>query len=638
MIMIRLTEPVSVDRLLVALQRRLPQHSAAQLLQFVRMAQIDAREAYELARFLDRHEDALTRPRSAVPAAFPPLAHVLSVSAGAVVAKPTCSGCGRATFFLPHGTPEGRWCSSCAARQRPCARCGSVGAARKVTAQGHFCSACLRRSRLEPCSICGKVCRVSARWPRGAVGDCCRLKVIQARTPCSACGRVLPLIGRDANGALRCGPCVGSPLDFACRCCGRTGDNHGATSCRRCALAARTTVLLTSPDGTVAEQWQLLQEHLATTTTPATVLNWIATAPAARILRELVLRGTPVTHTMLDALSPSSSVHYLRDLLVRSSTLPNRDGEYLHRIEPWLRELLADAPPHHTLLLAPFARWYLLPKARRSARRRGVGESAATTIPSSVLAASRLLTWLDTLHISLSGLTQSHVDEWLDTGRGHYRYVYPFIAWASKHQLIEGDIRVPVPQYPQKLRHLSTGERTAQLRRCLDDNEMPLHLRVAATFTILFGFPITATVRLRRNDILTDHDTTFLRVGSHQLALPPRLATLVHELATQSPPTGSGLGLAVPMSTLLFPGRSSQRPLAPSDLYRQLAAHDISILPARNCARLALATELPAPVLAGLTGIEIATAVAWNARVGHDWTAFVAARVSSTATWRAQRA
>jgi hypothetical protein len=90
----------SVDRLLVALQRRLPQHSAGRLRQFVRMAQIGAREAGELAGFLDRHEDALTRSRSAVPAAFPSLAHVLSVSAGVIVAKPTCAGCGRATFFL----------------------------------------------------------------------------------------------------------------------------------------------------------------------------------------------------------------------------------------------------------------------------------------------------------------------------------------------------------------------------------------------------------------------------------------------------------------------------------------------------------------------------------------------------------
>ncbi|MGH3757781.1 hypothetical protein [Actinophytocola sp.] len=212
---------------------------------------------------------------------------------------------------------------------------------------------------------------------------------------------------------------------------------------------------------------------------------------------------------------------------------------------------------------------------------------------------------------------------------GPLPYLYPFIAWAAKHQLIDDDIRVPVPQYPPKLRHLSTEERTAQLRKCLDDNEMPLHLRVGATLTILFGFPITATVRLRRSDILTDRDATFLRVGSHQLALPSRLATLVHELAKQPPPAGSGLGLAVQSSTLLFPGRSPQRPLAPTDLYRQLAARDISVLPARNSARLALAAEMPAPMLAGLTGIEIVTAVAWNARVGHDWTAFVAARASS---------
>ena len=49
------------------------------------------------------------------------------------------------------------------------------------------------------------------------------------------------------------------------------------------------------------------------------------------------------------------------------------------------------------------------------------------------------------------------------------------------------------------------------------------------------------------------------------------------------------------------------------------------MLAARNNVRLALSAQLPAPVLARLSGIEVGTAVAWNERAGHDWAAFVAA-------------
>ncbi|WP_410677327.1 hypothetical protein [Amycolatopsis sp. cmx-4-68] len=159
------------------------------------------------------------------------------------------------------------------------------------------------------------------------------------------------------------------------------------------------TRLLTGPDGTIAAHWHPLQEHLKASTKPAAVLKWLRGAPAARLLRELVSRGQPVTHTLLDSVPPTSAVHYLRDLLVNAGVLSARDGEYLHRIAPWLQALLADAPPHHAPTLASFTRWYLRPKARRSAARRGVGDATPTTIPTKVLAASRLLDWLDTLHL-----------------------------------------------------------------------------------------------------------------------------------------------------------------------------------------------------------------------------------------------
>jgi hypothetical protein len=64
----------------------------------------------------------------------------------------------------------------------------------------------------------------------------------------------------------------------------------------------------------------------------------------------------------------------------------------------------------------------------------------------------------------------------------------------------------------------------------------------------------------------------------------------------------------------------------PTALCAQLRECGISVLSARNSARLALAAQLPGAVLASLTGIEPVTADAWNKRVGHDWTPYIAAK------------
>lgn len=46
----------------------------------------------------------------------------------------------------------------------------------------------------------------------------------------------------------------------------------------------------------------------------------------------------------------------------------------------------------------------------------------------------------------------------------------------------------------------------------------------------------------------------------------------------------------------------------------------------RNSALLALASELPGPVLAEAVGMHIATAVRWSSLAARDWSCFLAAR------------
>ena len=76
----------------------------------------------------------------------------------------------------------------------------------------------------------------------------------------------------------------------------------------------------------------------------------------------------------------------------------------------------------------------------------------------------------------------------------------------------------------------------------------------------------------------------------------------------------------------LFPGRIPGQPLDLHSLNNQLNRHGISARPARNGALAALASDLPAAVLADFLGIHVNTAVRWVNYVRQDWTAYLAAR------------
>ena len=79
-------------------------------------------------------------------------------------------------------------------------------------------------------------------------------------------------------------------------------------------------------------------------------------------------------------------------------------------------------------------------------------------------------------------------------------------------------------------------------------------------------------------------------------------------------------------SRWLFPGRIPGQPLDLHSLNNQLNGHGINARPARNGALAALASDLPAAVLADFLGIHVNTAVRWVTYARQDWTAYLAAR------------
>ena len=123
--------------------------------------------------------------------------------------------------------------------------------------------------------------------------------------------------------------------------------------------------------------------------------------------------------------------------------------------------------------------------------------------------------------------------------------------------------------------------------------------------------------------MIEDSRATWLAIDGHRLMLPARLAQLVRQLCDQDEPrwTLGRLGTPVPW---LFPGQSPARPAV--DILFGVRLHRAHA--GRNSARLALAAELPASVLADLTGISVGTAERWSQWAKRDRAAYVGERTA----------
>ncbi|MFD9574555.1 hypothetical protein ACFWBI_32630 [Streptomyces sp. NPDC059982] len=116
-------------------------------------------------------------------------------------------------------------------------------------------------------------------------------------------------------------------------------------------------------------------------------------------------------------------------------------------------------------------------------------------------------------------------------------------------------------------------------------------------------------------------------LGRHPVLLPPRLAGLLQQLADEPHSVPRALfAQATPGPPLLFAGLVPGKPISTHAMTQKLNRHGISVRAARNSALAALATDLPSPILADLTGMHRHTAIRWVAYARRDWAEYPAAR------------
>ncbi|WP_245239986.1 DUF4158 domain-containing protein [Streptomyces erythrochromogenes] len=359
---------------------------------------------------------------------------------------------------------------------------------------------------------------MQANWPVGTLCHTCFQRRKRNPALCAQCGTLRTLVGRTQDGNI-CGPCSGTDIDFACRRCGYPGDIYADGSCSRCVAKDRVRDLLSDEDGAVHPQLQPLAEQLGAAQSPTAVIAWTRRSDSARMLAGLAAQHQEITHDLLDGLPQEWRTLYVRELLVAAGILPKRQENFA-RLRLWLKDTLADLPSHHARVIRPFAEWGVLRDARRRADKGRYTAGSASNDRTDIRTAIKFMTWLDDNSIALADLSQEVLDVWLTSHSAEVRGLAAFIRWAVARRLT-GKVTVPSKRYGLPSRFLHSEELNQQLRRCLNDDSLPLEARIIGSLTGLYALPTTRIVELTTDRFHRDGDDSYLTIDRNPVLLPP---------------------------------------------------------------------------------------------------------------------
>ena len=493
------------------------------------------------------------------------------------------------------------------------------------------CRTCQPRPHRQ-CADCGRKRRVRANWPLGPVCDACYARRKPNPRSCSRCHAAAVMVGlanpaggedRAANGEL-CGPCCGTDVTFACNRCGFPGDIYADGACTRCVVGDRVRDLLSHDKvGTVAPELQPLAVGLIALDPPVTVLRWLQKGVGARILAQLVSERAAITHASLDALPQGLATRHVREMLVSTGILPRRQ-ENLAGLELWLTSVVERLPTDQRRLIVPFAEWSVVRDARRRAARGRYTIRARTADRADISAAINFLTWLDTSQLKLAAIDQRDLDLWLTTHASMHRSIGSFIRWTTARHLT-GPLTVPTRRTGLPARFLGEQEHHQQLKRCLNDGQLPLEARIAGALIGLYAVPVTRLVELTTDRFDRDSSGAYLTVDRNPVLLPPKLGHLIEEQISRAVSVSALRQPNADDPRFLFPGLPRTRPLSAGHLQTLMRQHDLAVIAARNTAMIEAVADLPPIVISDLFGISPTTAYAWARYAQDGWADYLAA-------------
>jgi len=534
-----------------------------------------------------------------------------------------CGVCGEVDQITARATdthPD--TCRRCYRNIGECVVCGRTRAGGKYRGGPFHCVTCWPL-RPRYCHYCDKDGIACATWPLGTVCRDCYQRRVRKPAACATCLRTAVMVGHDAAGQDICAACSGADLDFTCKSCGTEGLNYTAGKCMRCASTELVINLLSDDSGRVVPQLQPLADALATANT-GSILTWLRAGKSARLLASLVAEQRPITHESLDELSQDGANHYIRQLLVTAGILPAR-AEYFAQLQLWANRKIADLPPAHARIIRPYAEWRVIRDARSRVTRRRYTVGSGASDRQKIATAVTFLAWIDEQQLTLDSITQLQLDQWLDANPNRQRYLAAFARWLNKHGLSAGELTVPVRPRGTPSRLLREDELQQELRRCLNDDALPLDVRVIGALVRLYAPAIVRIVELTTDRYHTDENGAYLTIDRHPVLLPPSLARLIEQLIARGPVKSMLRNVSDGLPTYLFPGRPPSRPIHPRSIQDRMASYGLPVIHARNTAMITSAATMPPRVVADLFGVSPSTAYRWAQYAQSSWIAYLEA-------------
>jgi hypothetical protein len=581
------------------------------------------------------------------------------------IVKPACPRCG-GVKRLTGKLEKVRVCASCYARSRAvtCSRCGHVRPPHTRDTEGRpVCSNCRARdpANKEKCTGCGRVSPVVARtaggpWCRycrpGLTASCflcgrtraCEISQVTGRpwcdackqywSRCAGCGTFAPIYAGTRARPL-CARCHNPDPEFWNRCpvCTKTWQ-LGTVPCKRCALSRKITDRLSDGTGSIRDGLGSLHQALMAVERPQTAWDWLDMPRVRALMAALGRDDRPLTHQILDQLPASNTLHHLRSVLVATGALPARDERLVH-LERWIIQAVETRDTAgERQILHRYAVWHMLRKLRQRHRAaagwRGRAPDAlpqttkrqAAYVRRHVLAATAVFDLMREQDLTLASLTQPDLDRWT----AEHRFTYPqatahFVRWAVASNHATG-LKPPGPRPASRNGPYDTERRWADARRLLHDATLKLSDRVAGLLVLLYAQHAADVAGLTAADVHDDGTEVTLMLGTEPIILPEPLAWLMRELvATRRGHATIGRPRTVPW---LFPGGRPGHSLSGDRLGERLRNIGMHPREDRATALFALATELPAAVLARMLGLSIHTAVDWQQITSGDWMTYAA--------------
>jgi len=358
-------------------------------------------------------------------------------------------------------------------------------------------------------------------------------------------------------------------------------------------------------------------DSLACARNPDSTLRWLQT-PTRHLLSDLLAGRIALTHEALDAAMEDThaprATAFVRAALVHHGVLPERD-EVTAAFVRWIAHAtgaLEDGPDR--ALVRAYATWNVARQLALTSRRGKTGRSAPKYARSLISEAINLTRWLHTQDLQLSDLRQDLIDQWVSEGLSARRRVRLFLGWLARTGAT-GKLHVTWDYLSNHTIPLEDLERFALLRTLLHDEQIDPRDRLAGSLLLLYAQPLTRTARLTTADIHDDGEFVGLTLARGVVALPDPLARIALEVRENA---GAG--------EWLFPGRHAGSHLSAEQLLIRLKRYGITSRPGRHGALLALASRLPAPILAERLGFHPARAAKWARAAGATYADYVSLR------------